>query len=109
MSYNKSYYEKHKQNVKTYRQNNLEYCKDYQRMWYQQKRYHIKCSICGVKYLKHNEKNHFKTKRHQRGYTKIQPKVKVKVKEIKQVEEEEKIIPYKNIFVSKNVIIWSLP
>ena len=52
-----SYYETHKKNVKTYRQNNLEYCKEYQRLWYQKKRYHINC-VCGSKYLKHNEKNH---------------------------------------------------
>jgi hypothetical protein len=103
-----SYYEIKKQKIlqkqKQYRKDNLEYIKDYQRMWYQQKRYHIRCSICGVKYLKHNEKNHFKTKRHQRGYTKIQQKVKVKLK-----VKEEKIIPYKTIFVSKNKIIWRLP
>lgn len=110
-----SYYEKNRKVIlekqKQYRKDNLEYVKDYQRIWYQQKRYHIRCSICGVKYLKHNEKNHFKTKRHQRGYTKIQPtkQVKVKEKEKETLEEEEKIIPYATIFVSKNKIIWRLP
>lgn len=101
-----SYYKQNReiiiQKQKQYRQNNLEYIKDVQRMWYQKKRYHIRCSICGVKYLKHNEKNHFKTQRHKRGYTKIQPKEQEPL-------EQEKIIPHKVIFVSKNKILWRLP
>ena len=107
MSYNKSYYETHKKNVKTYRQNNLEYCKEYQRLWYQKKRYHINC-VCGSKYLKHNEINHLKTQKHKRGLSGVRPtSKKPKIKKPKE-KEEQKIIPYKTIFVSKNKILWSL-
>ena len=110
-----SYYElkKHKiiQKQKQYRKDNLEYIKDYQRMWYQQKRYHIRCSICGVKYLKHNEKNHFKTQRHQRGLCGVRPKSKKQDTQPKQKEEiieEKNIVPYKTIFVSKGKILFGL-
>ena len=107
-----SYYEQHKKNVKKWRNNNLEYAKDMQRLWYQKNRYHITCIICGVKYLKHNEKNHFKTQRHQRGLHGVRPKSKkqnIQPKEKEQIIEEKKIIPYKTIFVSKGKILWNLP
>jgi hypothetical protein len=111
-----SYYQQHREFIierqKQYRKNNLEYVKDIQRLWYQQNRYHIKCTICGVKYLKHNEKNHFKTKRHQRGLHGVRPKSKkqkIIPKEKEEIIEEKKIIPFKTIFVSKNKISWNLP
>jgi len=107
-----SYSEKHKENVKKYRQNNLEYCKDYQRLWYQKNRYHITCTICGSKYLKHNEKQHFRTQKHQRNlHGFIRPKSKkqnIQPKEKEQIIEEQNIVPYKTIFVSKGKILWNL-
>jgi len=102
-----SYYETHKKNVKTYRQNNLEYCKEYQRLWYQKKRCHINC-VCGSKYLKHNEKNHLKTEKHKRGLCGVRPTSKKQKTKKPKEKEEQKIIPYKTIFVSKNKIIWNL-
>jgi len=110
-----SYYEKHKENSirnqKQYRERHLEYVKDYQRLWYQRNRYHITCTICGSKYLKHNEKQHFRTQKHQRGLHGVRPKSKkqnIKPKEKEQIIEEKNIIPYKTIFVSKGKILWNL-
>ena len=112
MTYNKSYYEKNKKIIskrrKEYRKNNLENMKDYQRLWYQKKRYHIKCTICRSKYLQHNKNQHFKTQKHQRALHGARPKNK-KPKQIKQKEQdikEQKIIPYKTIFVGRGIIKW---
>lgn len=111
-----SYYQQNRKFIierqKKYRKDNLEYVKDMQRLWYQQNRYHIICTICSVKYLKHNEKNHFKTKKHQRGLYGVRLKDNKQKKQPKEKEviiEQEKIIPYKTIFVSKNKILWNLP
>jgi len=115
MSYNKSYYEKNKKTIskrrKEYRKNNLENMKDYQRLWYQKNRYHIKCTICRSKYLQHNKNQHFKTQKHQTALHGARPKNKrtINKKEQKeQVIKEQKIIPYKTIFVSKNKILFDL-
>jgi len=116
MSYNKSYYQHNKesviQNQKQYRQRNLEYVKEIQMLWYQKNRYHIICTICRSKYLKHNQKQHFKTQKHQRHlHGNIRPKSKKQKttkKEKEQIIEEKKIIPYKTLFVSKGKILWSL-
>lgn len=110
-----SYYQQNRKSIiekqKQYRKDNLEYVKDMQRLWYQQNRFHIRCSICGTKYLKHNQKNHFKTKRHKRGLYGVRPKSKkqkIIPKEKEEIIEQEKIIPYKTIFVSKNKILFGL-
>ena len=116
MSYNKSYYEKNKKTIlkrrKVYRKNNLENMKDYQRLWYQKNRYHIKCTICRSKYLQHNKTQHFKTQKHQRALHGARPKNKrtknKKEQVIKEQDiEEQKIIPYKTIFVGRGIIKWS--
>ena len=110
-----SYYQQNRKSIiekqKQYRKDNLEYCKEMQMLWYQRNRYHITCTICRSKYLKHNEKQHFKTQRHQRGLYGIRPKSKkqnIQPKEKEEIIEEEKIIPYKTIFISKNKILWNL-
>jgi hypothetical protein len=116
MPYNKSYYQRNKesviQNQKQYRQRNLEYVKEMQMLWYQKNRFHITCSICRSKYLKHNQKQHFKTQKHQRGLhgdiRRKNKKQNIQPQEKEEIIEEQKIIPYKTVFVSKGKILWSL-
>lgn len=107
-----SYYQQNRKSIiekqKQYRKDNLEYVKDMQRLWYQQNRFHIRCTVCGTKYLKHNEKNHFNTRRHQRALHGVRPTSKKQKTKKPKEKEDQKIIPYKTIFVSKNKILFGL-
>ena len=108
MSYNKSYYETNREKIietgKKYRKDNLQFVKRNQRIWYIRNKKYILCS-CGTKILKHNEKNHIKTLKHN-GIIKKKIKPKIKTTE-KTIEKPiEKVIPYKTIFVSKGKIKW---
>ena len=96
-----SNYEKNRKRIieiqKAYRKNNLPFVKRQQSIWYIRTKEYIICT-CGSKIVKHNINNHLKTKKHQ-GIIR-------KPRKTKQTEEP-KIIPYKTIFVSKNMIRWN--
>ena len=108
-------YEKHKQNVKKWQNNNLEYVKEYKWLWFQKKRFHIKCG-CGSMYLKHNQKNHFKTNKHKKFIFGVKPKnnkitnsqeIITNSQEIITNSQEVKKYSHNNPFVKGFVISWS--
>jgi len=108
-----NYYEKNKKHnneiSKLYRKNNLPFVKRQQRIWYIKTKKYIICS-CGSRYLKHNEKNHFKTNKHNTiKSVKSKNIIIEEVEEIKQNNNPPEIKKYihKNPLIKGFTISWS--